>query len=116
MSSKAQKFFADIVEMLKFPPKFEVVTKHIMAECVEVHLEKGELDKFHEALKLGNSLEEVDGKIAVRFLKPKRKFYNNIILAWFSIKPSSLNSLEPQRFLKLSHDFYEKNKWAWKKK
>lgn len=87
--------------MLHFPPKFEVVTKHIMAECVEVYLDKIELDKFHEALKLGESLEEVDGKIAVRFLKPKRTFYNSILLAWFSIKPSTLEKLDAPGFTKL---------------
>lgn len=102
--------------MLPLPPKFEVVTKHIMAECVEVYLDKTELDKFHDALKLGDTLEEVDGRIAVRFLKPKRTFYNSIILAWFSIKPSSLESLDAEGFIKLARELYEKNKWIWKEK
>ncbi len=47
ISAKAQKFFADVIEMLEFRPKFQVTTKNVIAECVEVHLNKEEFERFH---------------------------------------------------------------------
>lgn len=110
---KAEKFLADVVEVLNYKPKFFVDLNSVIAECMEVCLSKTDLDRFYEALNLGHTVKEVDGQIVVRFIKPQRQFYNYFISCWFSLKPTTLRSLDSMGFIGLAIELFASKGWRW---